>query len=263
MTGSDERREITRRIAREGVEFSETFARMLLVLAAAGVFCGYFAINRYTIGRETHSLETFIDALIPFSPIWQWFYFAIYYFLFLPGLLIRDFGVFKRTVAAFVCVQVVAYVCFLAFPVRMCRPVDPFPLDTFWAWGVALNYALDPPFNCFPSLHLANAFLAAFVARRLDRAVGGVALVIAVLIGLSTLFTKQHFLADVFGGTALAYGSYRIFVEPHIPDLPRRELSYGRARLLVLPAAYGAVVLVLFIGYRSGWQPFPWPLPPL
>ena len=64
---------------------------------------------------------------------------------------------------------------------------------------------VDPPGNVFPSLHVAHTSMLAFLLLRDRPRLGLVALVMATLLALSTLTTKQHFIADVLGGYTLAF----------------------------------------------------------
>ena len=50
--------------------------------------------------------------------------------------------------------------------------------DTFWGWGAAVNYTLDPPLNSFPSLHVGTMTLATLVAFRVDRVMGALGFVV-------------------------------------------------------------------------------------
>ncbi|RME75751.1 MAG: phosphatase PAP2 family protein [Planctomycetota bacterium] len=220
----------------------------------------YFVINRWSVGRPAHSLHTVLDTWFPFSPPWQVFYFGYLFFLLIPVLMIRDVRLLGRAVAAFVFVQLVAYAIFLVYPVRMHRPTD-FAITDVFTWGVAFTYFVDPPYNCFPSLHLGNAVLTALIAWRLDRKVGGWFLLGAALIALSTVFVRQHYVLDVLGGAALAWIGYRLWFRPAVPDGPRPGQLYPRRWLLVIPALYLTVLLGFYLAYRAGWQPFPWPLP--
>lgn len=241
----------------DSAPLSPFLARVLAILACAGVFLGYFITNHYSIGRPAIALDTWIDRAVPFMPAWEHFYVAIYLFLFVPVLQLRDINIFKRTALAFVVTQLIAYACFLACPVQMVLRPEGFDTTTFTGWGAAMNYHLDPPYNCFPSLHLSNAFLVSFIACKVDRPIGVMALVLATLIGVSTLFAKQHFLVDVIAGVGLGYMGYRLFVAPYdTRDIPRTELAYPRRYLLSLPALQGVGVLVVYILFRAGWRPF-------
>lgn len=55
---------------------------------------------------------------------------------------------------------------------------------------------------------------------------GIAALVRASLVGLSTLFTKQHYVLDVIAGVLMAAAAYAIFVRPQardqVPEFDRR-----------------------------------------
>ena len=234
--------------------------KLLLALLGTALFGLYLTINALSAGRPARSLETPLDRAIPFRPAWTYVYVAAFVFPFLPLALVRHLGVFKRTVAAFAAVLLFCCACYLVFPVRIERPT--FPIESLATWGLGLTYTIDHPYNCFPSFHLGSAFLTALVAWRLDRAIGAGAFLLATLIGVSTLFTKQHFAADVAAGILVAYAAFRAIVARHVPDLPRLALTYGRPVTLVIPAAYTVAVAISFLLYRAGSLPFSWPPPP-
>ncbi len=79
-----------------------------------------------------------------------------------------------------------------------------FTADGFLPWTLGLIYDIDPPRNCFPSLHVAWAFVAGLSCHRVHRGVGLAAIGWASLIGISTLYTEQHYFADVIAGVLLA-----------------------------------------------------------
>jgi membrane-associated phospholipid phosphatase len=74
--------------------------------------------------------------------------------------------------------------------------------------------SLGTPFNCFPSLHVSvtgmcfySLFRYSKVNRtRATRIIVIVSFVITVGIILSTLFLRQHYIADVVAGVLLAWG---------------------------------------------------------
>ncbi|HYN81813.1 MAG TPA: phosphatase PAP2 family protein [Gemmatimonadaceae bacterium] len=76
---------------------------------------------------------------------------------------------------------------------------------------------------------------------------GIVALVWATLIGVSTLYTKQHYVVDVIGGIAIAYAAYALFLRGYrretIADIDRRLAPKRALRAVWL---YGAIVAFLW-----------------
>jgi membrane-associated phospholipid phosphatase len=87
-------------------------------------------------------------------------------------------------------------------------------------------YGSDPPYNCFPSLHVAHSFVSAVTVHRVHRGVGRWAVVCASLVAVSTLFTKQHYVLDVIAGMLLAGVAYRVFLRRHprerVPEIDRQ-----------------------------------------
>jgi hypothetical protein len=69
-------------------------------------------------------------------------------------------------------------------------------------WTALLT--VDRPVNFLPSLHVANACICGFAMGREPNAWRYVAPIWALLIVVSTLTTKQHFVVDLPAGAALA-----------------------------------------------------------
>jgi membrane-associated phospholipid phosphatase len=66
-------------------------------------------------------------------------------------------------------------------------------------------YASDQPYNDFPSLHASLSTLIALHWLHVSRRVGAVVAIWAALIVVSTVFVKQHYVADMVAGAGLAY----------------------------------------------------------
>jgi len=180
---------------------------VLLAVFVALVF-SYFAMAAATRGRTLFVPELALDRAIPLEPAWMPVYISLWVFSFLPLVVVR--GVARRgTILAYITTAIAAYVGFLMFPASAPRP-DVVPGDGVLAWGLRTLYALDPPYNCFPSLHVAYSFLAAQSAYGAHRGFGVMALLWAVLVGISTLFIKQHYVADVVAGALLALAAYAL-----------------------------------------------------
>jgi membrane-associated phospholipid phosphatase len=85
-------------------------------------------------------------------------------------------------------------------------------------------YAGDQPFNDFPSLHASLSTLVAVHWLRVSGRFGILVAIWAVLIVLSTVFVKQHYVADMVAGAALAYVVSRFMLarvaEPSAPAVP-------------------------------------------
>ena len=86
---------------------------------------------------------------------------------------------------------------------------------------------------------------------------GNICLAVAAAVLLSTLVTKQHWIADVLAGLPLGWASYYFIVRPKVPiDVSREELTFPRRYLVALVGLYGLVVAFFVTGYYLGWQPF-------
>jgi len=186
----------------------------------------YIFIAELMPGRALYVPELPLDRVVPLQPAWAFVYGSLYLFLIiLPIFVVRQEDHIRRTVLAYLMVWIAAYVCFLAYPTVAPRPANVVG-DGFVVWGLRCLYSADPPYNCFPSLHVAHSFVSALTCYRAHREVGIAASLCASLVAVSTLFSKQHYILDVVAGVFLACMAYvlflRSFPRESVPEIDRR-----------------------------------------
>ena len=197
-----------------------------LAIAVVGTLI-YETIGRFELHRSTHLLDTALDRAIPLIPASSWCYQPLYVAIFVLAI----FAFRTRRVFHLGCVCIFANIVVGAlghFFVRAeyPRPILPLPHPDLSTAFLAFVYKIDPPGNVFPSLHVAHTFVLAFMLE-LDRSRWSkTALVMAILLALSTLTTKQHFIADVLAGLVMAllarwWASRQLNRTALLPD-PRR-----------------------------------------
>lgn len=176
--------------------------RALLVVALLVSIASYELVNRPT--GQLHVLRTPLDAALPFVPL-----FAIPYLLYLPYLALTlllvgatNWRRFTVLALAFIIASLSADVVYLLFQTYVQRP--PVVGDDLGARLVRFIYAHDQPYNDFPSLHTAGATLCAIAYARWRPTYGLAALPLTLAIIAATVLIRQHYLADVAGGLALA-----------------------------------------------------------
>ncbi len=209
----------------------------------------YLVIADVTADRTLYAPELALDRMVPVQPAWAPIYLSYFVFPFLPMLIMRQEELIRRTFLAWLMVWSVGYVCFLVYPTIAPR-TDEVDGKGFFAWFLQSVYDGDPPRNCFPSLHVATPFVAALGCWRVHRGVGLAACLWATLVAVSTVFTKQHYVADVIAGIFLAGAAWVVFLRncPPVatPELDRRAAPY---LMLGLFGIYGLVVAGLWVAY--------------
>src|SRR4029077_8532284 len=156
---------------------------------------------------------------------------------------------------AFIAIWLIAYVCFIAYPTVGPRPAKVLG-DGFPEWTLRAIYSSDHRYNCLPSLHVAQCFLAAFACSRVNRRVGLAAMVWAFLVGLSTVYTKQHYVMDVVTGILLAMVGYFVALRGYPREAtPERERRYAPVLAACAVGVYAALMLILLTLYLVGVQP--------
>ena len=198
--------------------------------------------------RPPAVLMTPLDELIPFISGFA----VLYVFVFYPFLLltIGYYAFIKpeksdRFFLALFAVYGVSFLTYLVFPVMMIRPSpDSLPPD-FLSQVMANYYRSDPPLNCFPSLHAALSTLSAFFLAEETRNIALKVGVWGVAVGImiSTLFVRQHVIADEIAGFILAY-VVGYLSNRYVP-LTDVKVGYFKVRVAV------ALVLALLV---AGWM---------
>ncbi|RJO72436.1 MAG: phosphatase PAP2 family protein [Myxococcales bacterium] len=182
---------------------------LLGTLALFGLWSGlYFLVMQFTADRPMNTLFWPYDHLVPFRPEFVYVYLTVYWMFLVALLGAKQPDESRVTFKAGMYLLVVCMTVFIFYPVAYPRP--EIAIDSLASWGLSIVYAADKPNNCFPSMHCAMVMLAGVVGLRRNRFTGLLLFIGAVEIGFSTLFTKQHFIADVLGGFSLALISYGI-----------------------------------------------------
>ena len=230
---------------------SRPYPNAIPVLILAVLVPMYMAIAGWTHGRALFVPEIALDRALPLRPEWAPVYWSQWVFSFLPVFIVRGVELRRRTVLAYVSTVMAAYAGFLFYPTLAPRPAVVAGEDIF-SWTLRQLYDFDPPYNCFPSLHVAYSFLAALTTWTVHRGLGSAALAWATLIAISTLFTKQHYVLDVVAGMVLAGVAYAVFLH----RFPRTLLTDDTRRLaprraLAVPGIFALVVLGFCLGYAA------------
>jgi len=186
------------------------------------------------------------------EPAWSLVYGSLFLAALLPVFVVHQQELIRRVILAFLAVWLCGYAIFLAYP-TIAPDHGKIAESGFFAAALLLIYASDVPYNCFPSLHVAQCFLAALSCGRVHRGVGLVTGLWACLVGLSTLYTKQHYVVDVIAGALLAYAAYWLFLRGYPRNaIPAPERRLAPLLALAAFAVYGLFVLGAWLVYLFG-----------
>jgi membrane-associated phospholipid phosphatase len=204
----------------------------LAALALLVWFAAYQAVGSYASTLQTHDPSTPLDRVIPFVPSAAWVYESCYALPFVVVACAPDTHTLRAIAVAAVVTNLVAFACFILFPVAFPQP----PLgDSLAERMLALERAWEfvPGANNAPSLHVALpavAWLRLRSSLRARPAAGARASVPlgawTIAIAVSTLLVKQHVVVDVVSGFALAVAVHGSLgragaASPRIPALRR------------------------------------------
>jgi membrane-associated phospholipid phosphatase len=162
-----------------------------------------------------------LEDSIPFVPQMVIFYVYLFYPMVVLTMLYFAFVEYRGGYAlgwSLVAINAIALAIYAAFPVSTFWYRQELLLQSrsssFWATQVYNIFSTDTSFNCFPSLHAAVSTICFYAWHRyskvrpgrLTRSAEALAFLLAAGVILSTLFIKQHYVADEIAGILLAYG---------------------------------------------------------
>lgn len=184
-----------------------------LALALLVNSCVYMGIAQLRRFLTFSSLETPLDTALPFLAPFVLFYVLAFVQWGLNYLLIaRDSKelcyrfAFGNIIAKLICLFF-----FVFLPTTLARP-EVTGTD-LCSRLVRLIYTFDPPINLFPSIHCLESWCcirASFLLKKSNRTYQTATLIMSLGVFASTLFIKQHVIADVFGGIVVFEAGFRL-----------------------------------------------------
>jgi membrane-associated phospholipid phosphatase len=187
---------------------SRLWCATIWLVQSAVLTAVYVRVNAATVGHSVATPLLPFEAQIPLIPAAAPLYTSLYAELALPVFFVRTGRAFVRLQATSALACLVAFLVFLLLPMTYPRP----HLEAHGgAAGLLVAvWGSDPAACTFPSLHVTCAWIVALSLGERSRRWRMVWGVNAVLISLSTLLVKQHFIIDVAGGTVLAVAAWRV-----------------------------------------------------
>jgi membrane-associated phospholipid phosphatase len=178
-----------------------TFRLHILALTLLGWLSIYFFVNRLQVELNNRlDLATPLDRKIPFVPQLALVYFSTYLFVIQPFIILSNARHFYWMLSSFGAITVLASLIHAYVPSKIERN-EILVTDGMSGKMIYLFQKTCRPYGNFPSMHVAlsvpvvgvNFMVAGPMA-------GSITLVWAILIALSTLYTKQHYILDVLAG---------------------------------------------------------------
>jgi membrane-associated phospholipid phosphatase len=216
----------------------------------------YFVIGQMTAHRPHFQPFTALDRAMPLSPHWMLVYGSLYMAGFLlPLVVVRGRQRFLQAMKAYLFVMLVSYAGFVAYPTIAPR-AEPVTIAGFATWCLQLFYDLDQPYGCFPSLHVAFSLVGAIACYGVHRGVGLSAAAWALLIGVSTVYTKQHFAVDAIAGTVIGLCGSALFLRTSPSEaFDERDRWMAPRRAFAVVGAYAIGILMFWSAYLMGLGP--------
>jgi len=186
---------------------------LLSAILIVGAYQFYFWCQRNPLATP-RQFKLRVDEWIPYWPSWVWIYSFVYY----PIILYLNFVIdsarqFTYIATSYILLLGLQMLFFVLFPVTTPQQWRAYNLRrTLSERFLALIQRMDAPSNSFPSMHVSVAML---TAMHLLPHLGAMAFGFPVLIALSCLFTKQHYVIDLPAGAVLGwwtFGAYRVLL---------------------------------------------------
>lgn len=191
----------------------------MTVVLIVGGYQFYFWAQRQRF-RPARQLETRFDALISYDPRWVWVYSGLYYpMIVMAALSVPTWRDFALTTGGFLALLGVQVTFFLLMPVEIPQHWRPMYrgawegtrsqrfLDFVWSY--------DKLRNSMPSMHVSVATMVDLTIWKYWPTLGHIGALFPLLIAISALKTKQHYVVDVVPGAALGvavFASWQLFV---------------------------------------------------
>ncbi len=163
---------------------------------------------------EYHPTELAVDGFLPFLP--EFVYFYLLWFPLLVGtglwLLHKDGFGFRRYMIFLTIAYGVCCAIYLSFPNGQNLRPAALDADRLSTWILSQLYRIDTNTNVLPSLHVVGSIGAAMAICTTPtvkgRGIRIAAVILSVLVSISTVFVKQHAVVDVAAGLLVGFSVY-------------------------------------------------------
>lgn len=175
---------------------------VLICVALNGLV--YWTTQALAANRTLYDMTTALDRMIPFDPNWVLIYVACFAYWAVSYVLMARQDSWYPIMTGEVLAKLLCGVLFLLIPTTNVRP--EITDSGFTSWLMGLIYRLDPPLDLFPSIHCMESwicFRGMLGQKEIPKWYQVFAGIFTVLVCLSTLFTRQHVIADVIVGVLL------------------------------------------------------------
>jgi membrane-associated phospholipid phosphatase len=183
------------------------------IVMIIGGYQFYFFVQKHHY-RPALEFDTLLDDRIPFWPSWVWIYSGLYYPIILLLVFTQpSFQSFNYTAFSFLVLLAMQFAVFYFFPVRIPAHWRRYQPDGSLSLRMlAFVHRFDKYDNSIPSMHVSVATLTALhLHATLPQSLGNwllLAFLFPLLISMSALFTKQHYVADILPGVAFGWIAY-------------------------------------------------------
>ncbi len=196
---------------KNGVLYTGWLNTFLAVILAAAVYLVSLVYGPLNHGPARIFLLTPFDKIIPVVKIFVIPYISLdlyVYFSLILFLLFRT-EYFHSAALSMITIFIISYLFYYFFQSYVDRP--SIEGNDFLSGLIKGVYSTDNPYNDFPSLHTSISTVMAIHWWKLEKRIGIPAALWTALIVLSTLFIKQHYVADAAAGLLLAFSAVYVF----------------------------------------------------
>jgi membrane-associated phospholipid phosphatase len=163
----------------------------------------YFGAAKITDPPNARTFDDVLLQKLPLLPSFTAIYLGVHVFSMIPYCVLPELRILRRYLLGNMLIVLLSAIAWVTLPVRLDRP--PFVAgNDFGSWLLTGVYRFDPTTNCFPSAHCAIAVYSAIALRFATRRMFAWGIFSATAICVSTVMTKQHYVADVAAGAVLA-----------------------------------------------------------
>lgn len=171
-----------------------------------------------------------LDSKIPFIGYFIYIYDMFYPFVFLAlaYVFLKDEKVYHQSILAGIMGYLICDVIFLLYPTIMIRESIP---SYDWLTNLFINvtfYFDEPALNCFPSVHCLFCFqiIITYLRSNINNKWKIFNIISALLIIVSTLFVKQHYILDAISALGIITLTNYIVIKFKLIEKLKKKINY-------------------------------------